>query len=85
MPLTVTEFQLPILAPGVSCTNERGFRIAPAPIPKLTGRELILSPEIVVDCSALSVFSMPVSAVTTTEVADGPTCMATSIRLVTAT
>ena len=44
-----------------------------------------MSPEMVVDCSALSVFNMPVSAVTATEVADGPTCMATSMRLVTAT
>jgi len=41
--------------------------MAPAPMPKLIGRELIFSPEMVVDCSAVSVFSMEDSAVTSTD------------------
>src|SRR5438105_1686721 len=67
LPLTLIVFQPEIVAPGVNCTNESGFRTAPAPMEKLIGRSLIVSPAIVVDCSALSVLRTEASAATDTD------------------
>jgi hypothetical protein len=78
-------FQPEIEAPGVNCTKESGLRIAPAPMPKLIGRLLIMSPVMVVDCSALSVFSIDASAETSTVCVAWPICMVASTRVVTAT
>ena len=66
-PLTWMVFQPEIVAPGVSWTNERGLRIAPAPMPKLIGSSLTVLPVMVLDCSALSVLSMEASAETCTD------------------
>src|SRR5215472_6016907 len=73
LPFTLIVFQPDIVAPGVNCTNERGFRTAPAPIEKLMGRSLIVLPEMVVDCSALSVFRIEASAATEIDCVDWPT------------
>ena len=85
MPFTVMLFQPLMVAPGVIWVNERGLRIAPAPIPKLMGRELSCAPVMVVDCSPLSVFSSVDSALTSTDCVAEPTCNSTSTRVVTAT
>lgn len=84
-PLTLMVFQPEMLAPGVSWVKDSGLRMAPAPMPKLIGRELILVPETVVDCSALSVFSMEARATTSTVCTAWPTWSDTSRRVVTAT
>src|SRR5215472_13084817 len=85
LPLTLIVFQPEMVAPGVSWTKESGLRTAPAPIEKLMGRSLIVLPEIVVDCSALSVFNIDASAATDTDWLDWPTWSTTSTRVVTAT
>ena len=55
-------FQPLKVAPGVIWMNDRGLRIAPAPMPKLIGSSAICFPVIVMDCSALSLFSSVDSA-----------------------
>src|SRR5215467_4938679 len=66
-PLTLIVFQPEMVAPGVSWTKERGLRTAPAPIEKLMGRSLMVFPDMVLDCSAPSVFSIDPSAATDTD------------------
>ena len=84
-PLIEMLFQPLNMAPGVIWTNDNGFRMAPAPMPKLIGSSAICFPVIVIDCSALSVFSSVDSAVTVTDSVAEPTFNTTSTRVVTAT
>src|SRR5437016_11034894 len=85
VPFTVMLFHPLMVAPGVICVNDSGLRIAPAPIPKLIGRELSWAPVMVVDCSPLSVLSRVDSAPTSIDCVAEPTCRTTSTLVVTAT
>src|SRR5262245_58331285 len=73
VPLTVMLFHPLMVAPGVIYVNDRGLRMAPAPIPKLIGREFNCAPVIVVDCSPLSVIRSEDSALTSTDCVAEPT------------
>ena len=66
LPFTLMTFQPEMLEPGASPIKLRGLRIAPAPMPKLSGKSLIAFPVIVVDDSALSVCNCEASALTST-------------------
>src|SRR5258706_642581 len=73
-------------APGVRVAKARGFRIAPPWVcEKFRGKELIVSREMVVLCSALSVLSNGAAAFTEIDSLVAPTCKATSTRIACAT
>ena len=74
-----------MVAPGVMLVKDSGFRMAPAPMPKLIGMELSCLLVMVVDCSPLSVLSSVDSALTSTDWVAVPTSSVTSTRVVTAT